>query len=238
MAYYQRKADIIPGGSILGSAYDEFFIPDGIINTAVENANPVIYAAMNYRLGVFGFASSETLIHEKKGNLGLRDQYAALEWIRDNIADFGGDPSRVTIFGQSFGGISVGLHLTAFGGEKPPLFAKGIMTSGAISGDRSPKVATYATGLVADALKCTTSEGVVDVAAIDCLKKVPLEDIAKVNLDVAKKTKGGFGFAAYPPGVDGDFIPDQPDTLLKEGRFLHSKLRPSLKSRARPDKHL
>lgn len=189
----------------------------------MENGDPVIYAAINYRIGVFGFAASHTLRDAKKENIGLRDQYAALQWIRDNIADFGGDPSKVTIFGQSFGGISVGLHFTAYGGERPPLFKKGIMTSGAISGDRSDKAATYSTGLVADALKCTTAAGVVDQSALDCLKKVPLKEIAKVNLDVAKQVKGGFGFAAYPPAVDGDFIPDQPDVLLKEGRFLKGK---------------
>ena len=64
---------------------------------------------MNYRAGVFGFAAAKVLRENKAENLGLRDQYLALEWIREDIAAFGEDPSRITLFGQSFGGISVGL---------------------------------------------------------------------------------------------------------------------------------
>ena len=175
---------------------------------------------MNYRVGVFGFAASEVLREGKKENIGLRDQYLALEWVRDNIAHFGGDPSQVLLFGQSFGGISTGLHLTAYGGTRPALFSKAIMTSGSVSGDRSDRVAVKTTGQVADGLGCTTTQGLVDEAAIECLKKVPIDKIAAVNLDVATKATGGYGFAAYPPAVDGDFIPDQPDYLLADGRFL------------------
>lgn len=174
-------------------------------------------------MGIFGFAASEVLNEAKAANLGLQDQYVALEWIRDNIASFGGDPSRVTIFGQSFGGISVGLQLTAYGGERPALFSKAIMTSGGVSGDRTGTEAYKNTGLVADKLGCTTTKGVVDKAALDCMKKAPGDDIAKANLDVAHAAKPPFGFAAFPPAVDGDFIPDQPDYLLAEGRFLKSK---------------
>ena len=69
-----------------------------------ENKTPIIHVAVNYRLGAFGFAASEALRAEGSENLGLRDQRLAIEWTRDNIAAFGGDPDRITIHGQSSGG--------------------------------------------------------------------------------------------------------------------------------------
>jgi carboxylesterase type B len=68
-----------------------------------------IIVTHNYRLGAFGFLAST----EISGNYGILDQRLAMEWVQGNIAYFGGDPSRVTIFGQSAGGTSVATHLTS-----------------------------------------------------------------------------------------------------------------------------
>jgi len=64
---------------------------------------------------VFGFAHFETLTADGSANAGLRDQRLALEWVKDNIAAFGGDPSQVTIHGQSSGGLAVGMQILAHG---------------------------------------------------------------------------------------------------------------------------
>lgn len=69
---------------------------------------------MNYRLNIFGFALSEALRSNNSLNVGLRDQRLALEWVRGNIAWFGGDPNRVTIFGQSSGGTYSELCIMCF----------------------------------------------------------------------------------------------------------------------------
>jgi carboxylesterase type B len=216
------------GGSILGTAYDGLFNPVGLVQQSVQNGEPVVYVAMNYRVGIFGFAAAETLKRDKAENNGLRDQHLALKWIRDNISAFGGDPSRVTLFGQSFGGISVGLQLVAWGGKQEALFHKAIMTSGAISKDRNDAFAKNNTAAVADELKCTTEKGVVDNGVLACLRESPLADLLKANLDVAAKTKPSYGFAAFSPVVDGDMIPDQPKRLLEMGHFLRSKSRAPL----------
>ncbi|KAI9784744.1 MAG: hypothetical protein M1835_003506 [Candelina submexicana] len=202
---------IYGGGAILGEAYDGFFDPVGLVRQSIANSQPMIYVAMNYRIGVFGFAASETLRDAKSENVGLRDQYLAIQWvIRDGI----------TLFGQSFGGTSVGLQMVAWGGEREALFHKAIITSGAISSDRSDKPVAKLTAAVAEDLKCITAGRTVDDAALACLREAPLASLFDVQYDIATKAKPSFGFAAFTAVIDGDMIPEQPDKLLREGRFL------------------
>ena len=77
----------------------------------------VVMVTLQYRLGVFGFIAHPELTaespHHASGNYGLMDLIAALQWVRDNIAKFGGDPANVTIFGQSAGAQNVGLLMTS-----------------------------------------------------------------------------------------------------------------------------
>ena len=185
----------------------------------------MVYVAMNYRVGIFGFAAADVLREQKTLNVGLWDQLAALAWISANIGSFGGDPNRVTLFGQSFGGISVGFHLVAFGGKTPaplggaPLFQKAIMTSGAISKSRPDDFAKLQTVRVANELKCTNEDGKVDEGSLKCLREAPLDALLNANLDVAHKTKPSLGFAAFSPVVDGVFLPQDTKELLRQGDF-------------------
>lgn len=208
------------GGSIIGDAYDGFFNPVGLVQQSIENEEPVIYVAANYRVGVFGFPAAKVLRDNKAENLGLRDQYLALQWVRDNIAAFGGDPNSVTLFGQSFGGISVGLQMVAWGGKQEKLFHKAIITSGAISANRNDANAKKNTLAVAMKVECAPWNGEVDEGSISCMQSVPLEDLLKANIDVATTFSAPYGFAAFSPVIDGDVIPDQPENLLAEGKFL------------------
>src|SRR5216684_4493519 len=95
----------------------------------------VIVVTINYRLGVLGFVAHPALTAESpdhaSGNYGLMDQQAALRWVRRNIRSFGGDPSRVTIFGESAGGLSVHSHLAS--PLSAGLFHRAIVESGAYS---------------------------------------------------------------------------------------------------------
>lgn len=212
------------GGAILGEAYDELFNPVGLVQQSVANGQPVLYVAMNYRIGIFGFASAKVLRDAKSENVGLRDQYAAIEWVKDNIAAFGGDPDDITLFGQSFGSISIGLQMVAYGGEREALFHKAIMTSSGISGDRSNEFVRSNTAAVAEALKCTSNSGTIDDSALECMRETPLATLLKVQLAQATKVRPSFGFAAFTAVIDGDLIPDQPYKLLQEGRFSKRKL--------------
>ena len=94
----------IHGGSfIVGSNQPSSYGPSHFMD------RDVIVVLVNYRLGPLGFLSLGT--EDVPGNAGLRDQTMAFQWVNENIASFGGDPSRITIFGESAGSLSVGLHL-------------------------------------------------------------------------------------------------------------------------------
>lgn len=134
---------------------------------ALAKANGIIGVTMNYRLGALGFLAHPALAdaHGQSGNYGFMDQQAALRWVRDNIAAFGGDPARVTIGGESAGGRSILAHLVAPGSRG--LFARAIIQSG--SDSTAPLKEAEATGAAfAQRLGCDGP----DAAA--CLRAKPV----------------------------------------------------------------
>ncbi|XP_060524380.1 uncharacterized protein LOC132700829 [Cylas formicarius] len=102
-ANYPVMAYIHGGNYINGNAGPAFFDPSPIV------ADDVIVAIFQYRVGPYGFLSTKDLVIP--GNAGLKDQVLALRWIKENIAAFGGDPEKITLFGESAGGSSAGLHV-------------------------------------------------------------------------------------------------------------------------------
>lgn len=78
-----------------------------IVSESIALGHPIIYVAVNYRVGGFGFLAGKELQSDGSTNLGLRDQRMGLKWVAENIAAFGGDPDKVTIWGESAGAISV-----------------------------------------------------------------------------------------------------------------------------------
>ena len=108
-----------------------------LIPQSVAQGKPMIFVAVNYRLGAFGFLGESEVLADGAANLGLLDQRMGLEWVADNIAAFGGDPDAVTIWGESAGSISVFDQLALFDGNNTfngrPLFRGAIMDSGSIT---------------------------------------------------------------------------------------------------------
>lgn len=88
------------------------------------------HVALNYRLTIFGFARLPILKDQKSLNVGMRDQRAGFQWVKDNIAAFGGDPEKITSFGLSAGGTFTSLHLMTFGGEQGVPFTQAWSMSG------------------------------------------------------------------------------------------------------------
>jgi para-nitrobenzyl esterase len=169
-------------------------------------AKGIVALTVNYRLGVFGFFVhpdlSKAASYHGSGNWALLDQNAALRWVRQNIAAFGGDPNRVTIAGESAGSIAVSAQMAS------PL-SKDLM-AGAI-GESGSILGTLSAGTVAAAeeqgTKFVTAVGVADLAA---LRAMPAEQL----LTAAGKQ----GVPRFGPVVDGYFLPQDPVAIFSAGK--------------------
>jgi len=176
-----------------------------------------IVVAPNYRLGPFGFLVHSALVAEDPthfaGNYGLMDQRAALIWVQNNIAAFGGDPGRVTLAGTSAGADSVGLHMVspASGG----LFHRAIIESGTPT-IRWPSLAEVLPrgDAFAAALACTAPASV-----LSCLRgKTQAAVLQALPLGTQQVTELA-NRVFWGPVVDGVEIPDQPRWLFASGLF-------------------
>jgi carboxylesterase type B len=107
-----------------------------LVADSVVKGKPIIFVAVNYRVGGFGFLPGKEVLADGSANLGLLDQRLGLKWVADNIAAFGGDPDKVTIWGESAGSISVLDQMALYDGDHTykgkPLFRAAIMNSGSI----------------------------------------------------------------------------------------------------------
>ena len=157
----------------------------------------VVVVTINYRLGVLGWVNfGEALgLPDVPSNLGLRDQIAALEWVRDNIAAFGGDPARVTIGGQSAGSMSVSLLMLAR--QAWPLFHGAIMQSGAVSLIHSRAKSVAVARRYADFLG-------LDQSGLEKLRTMDLRHLFEAQATIGAENPGTIPAA---PWFDGDLIP-------------------------------
>ena len=174
----------------------------------------IVVVSMNYRLGVLGFFGHAGLAGEDPafpygGNQGLLDQVAALEWVRDNITAFGGDPSNVTIFGESAGSFDVCAHMVS------PLSAGLFHRAISQSGGCTAGIATAAQSAV-QADDVSTAVGC-DVAPdeLACLRATPVADL----LDGYAFSEAELAVTGLGISIDGGVLPDHPRTLFDAGEF-------------------
>jgi carboxylesterase type B len=183
-----------------------------IVNRSIALNEPVIYVSMNYRLSAFGFLASQEVKDAGVGNLGLRDQRMALRWVQKYIHSFGGDPSKVTIWGESAGSISVATQMLVNGGNTEGLFRAAFMESG------SPLPAgdiTHGQKYYDDLVELTGCSGSSDTLA--CLRAAPYESL-KAAMDTTPSTVSYSSLAfAWLPRVDGLFLVDDPQKLVQKG---------------------
>jgi carboxylesterase type B len=194
------------------------FKPDGLVRQSVEGEHPVIHVAMNYRLGFFGFTQSDSLKAEGSENAGLRDQRLAIEWVRDNIEIFGGDPENITIFGQSSGGLAIGMHILAYGGTKPLPFQRGIAESQSLEPGITGNFSRDALSALVDYVGCNATD--LEAAdTISCLRGMNTEMLLNASISTYASDIGHNVGDIWLPAVDGDFLPAPPSQLIDEGRF-------------------
>jgi len=174
----------------------------------LANFGDVVVVTINYRLGAFGFLN----LHDASdgrlpgtGAEGIVDKIAALRWVRENIAAFGGDPGNVTIFGESAGAMSIGALLAA--PEARALFHKAILQSGAAHIGRKREDSAKIAKLFLDAL------GAHDAAA---LQSAPQEEILRAQGEVLDRPRdtGGLPFG---PTIDGDVLPQRAVARVRAG---------------------
>lgn len=213
-------AYIYGGGDTIGQIYDGTYNPTLLVSAAAKKDYPIIYVAMNYRVNIFGFAASKALSAADSLNAGLLDQRLGLEWIQDNIADFGGDPTQVTIFGESDGATGVGLQITAYGGQKKAPFKRAIMESGgptADSGTASDFSAVH-TSEVTKLVNCTSSSSEEELS---CLRKVPMKSLLDTAIKYGNMVDPPWAFDIFIATAPSSFIPDSPSNLVRKGQFAH-----------------
>ena len=121
---------IYGGGFRQGSNRDPEFNTSFMVQTSMEIGHPVVVVSINYRLAGFGFLWSQQINETGATNLGLRDQWKALDWIQENIRGFGGDLNQITIWGESAGAFSIDILISAYDGDNGNRFQRAILASG------------------------------------------------------------------------------------------------------------
>ena len=198
------------GGNVQGSAsqissgariYDGSYLASG---------GDAIVVTTNYRLGPLGWLAHPALADENGsiGNFGLQDQIAALQWIRNNISAFGGDPERILVFGESGGAVDVCMLLVS--AKAQGLFSRALIQSGGCVAQSIETRSTEAETFF-DAMGCG---GTQDVRA--CLMTLDAQTLVADN---EHPLQSGIVTGGYGPVIDGDWIADEPEALLASGMF-------------------
>ncbi|KAF5360988.1 hypothetical protein D9756_005145 [Leucocoprinus leucothites] len=198
------------GGYTWGDA--AHYTPDDLIR---EAGGQVVVVVIQYRLGVFGFLAGQKVHDGGALNAGLLDQQFAFQWVQKHISKFGGDPEKVTIWGQSCGGGSVILHLVANDGNtNPRLFRGGIASSAYV-----PPQYAYNNWIperifteISEQSGCSSAPDV-----LDCLRQTDVNVLNQANINVT--AEGFYGLLTFSPVVDGKFITDRPTVLLRRGKL-------------------
>lgn len=209
---------IFGGGFELGST--QIYDGTGLVQEAVSNGQPIIFVAVNYRVGGFGFMPGKEILADGSSNLGLLDQRLGLQWVADNIAAFGGDPDKVTIWGESAGSISVLDQMALYDGNNKykgkALFRGAIMNSGSIVPaapvDCPKGQAVY--DKVVKTAGCSTA-----ASSLDCLRALDYTTF----LNAANSVPGILSYSSvalsYLPRPDGKVLTDSPDALITAGKY-------------------
>lgn len=211
---------IFGGGFELG--WNSMYDGTSWILESIAEGKPIIFVAVNYRVGGFGFLPGAEILADGSANLGLLDQRLGLQWVADNIAAFGGDPDKVTIWGESAGAISVFDQMALYDGDNTyrgkALFRAGIMNSGSL--------------VPADPVDCPKGQVVYDTVVqnggcasaqntLECLRALPYQTF----LHAANSVPGLLSYhsldLSYLPRPDGHVLTASPDVLARQGRYAN-----------------
>ena len=160
----------------------------------------VVVVSINYRLNIFGFFAHPQMSNQT-GNFGLEDEILALQWVKDHIAAFGGDPENITYFGESAGGAHVSYLIASPMGKG--LFKRGIIQSGAYN------LFNWTSKDKAEELGLKT-QTILNAPDLQTMKTLSAENILSASIDLNHP---------YGPNIDGALIPNNLTNLFEEGSF-------------------
>ena len=194
------------GGFTIGSGSEPYYA-----GATLADRGDVVVVTINYRLGALGFLHAPAL---GETNFGMRDQVAALRWVRDNIANFGGDPDNVTIFGESAGGMSVATLMAS--PEAAGLFHKAIPQSGAGHHTMPLAVAEETGAAFLRRLGVAPDD-------LDALRALSVEQILEAQGEMeaemfAAIAEGGTAEMRFTPVVDGEFLTERAVDAVARGQ--------------------
>lgn len=194
------------GAFLLGSG--STFVYDG---RHLARRGDVVVVTLNYRLGALGFLDPTHLDADEgsgvASNLGLRDQLAALSWVRDNAASFGGDPANVTVFGESAGAMSLGGLLASPAAQG--LFRRAILQSGAAANVVTPETAERQGRAFLEALDLRRFD-------VEALREMPAATLLEAQQRSTRPADDG-SFLPWQPVYGDDLLPQPPLTAIAGG---------------------
>ncbi|KAI1359396.1 Alpha/Beta hydrolase protein [Xylaria arbuscula] len=193
-----------------------------LIPQSVAQGKPIIFVAVNYRLGAFGFLGGSEVLVDGAANLGLLDQRMGLEWVADNIAAFGGNPDAVTIWGESAGSISVFDQLALFDGNNTykdrPLFRGAIMNSGSIT-PTEPVNGVRVQEIFDAVVEVAGCGKAADSAKLECLRGVDYDTFLNASNSVPSYLSYTSLALSYTPRPDGRILTACPAVLAQEKKY-------------------
>ncbi len=178
--------------------------------TALAREHDVVVVALNYRLGALGFAQLADVARGGPfaSNVGLRDLLAALAWVREHAAAFGGDPENVTVFGESAGAMGIATLLGC--PRARGLFDRAICQSGGAHHCSSREGAARMAHALLRALDLTP-------ASAERLCELPIDALVDAQLRAAASVPAPWGLLPWQPAVDGDLLPEVPQAAIAGG---------------------
>ncbi|KAI1388645.1 sterol esterase [Hypoxylon trugodes] len=209
---------IFGGGFELGSP--SMYDASSLVSNGVDQDKPFVFVSVNYRVAGFGFLGGKEILADGAANLGLLDQRMGLEWVQDNIEAFGGDPEKVTIWGESAGAISVFDQMALYDGDNSyngkKLFRAAIMNSGSVV-PADPVDSARPQGIYDAVVKEAGCDGDSDTLA--CLRNADYDTF----LNAVNSVPGLLSYTSvslsYLPRPDGKVLTDSPDVLALNGRY-------------------